>query len=160
MPKVLADIEYLSEKTINPSFVMQDYGTPSIRHGEYQTHSMNVKDARLYDEPLTLDEHGFCLLNHKTQFSDFNSDSSIIENYYPEITSLIKSVTGASQVEIIDHTIRISEQQEGIRGIATHVHNDYTKQSAPQRLKEHLGDIAGTRFLKKNVSCSLTFGGH
>ena len=156
MSDTQADIEYLDEKEINPSFTMQDYGTPSIRHGEYQTYSMNVKDAREYDQAFTLDEHGFCFLNHPSliqngQTSNFDSDSNIIENYYPEITSLVKSVTGAGQVEIIDHTIRVSEQQDGVRGIATHVHNDYTDQSAPQRLREHLGNLAGNRFLEKRV---------
>lgn len=146
-----ADIEYLSEKAINPSVIMQDYGTPNIRHGEYQAHSMNVKDARQHDKAFTLDEHGFCFLNHTTQTSDFDSDNNIIENYYPEIVALVKSATGANQVEIIDHTIRISEQQEGVRGIATHVHNDYTEQSAPQRLREHLGNVAGASFLQKHV---------
>ena len=111
----------------------------------------NVKDARQHDEKFTLDEHGFYLLNHTTQISDFDSDSNIINNYYPEITALVKSATGASQIEIIDHTIRVSEQQEGVRGIATHVHNDYTEQSGPQRLKEHLGDVASISFLKKHV---------
>jgi hypothetical protein len=151
MSDTYSNIEYLSQNTINPSFIMQDYGTPNIRHGEYQTHSMEVTDARHIDEAFTLDEHGFRFLNHKTKISDFDNDSNIRENYYPEISALVKAITGASQVEIIDHTIRLSERRDGIRGIATHVHNDYTEQSAPQRLIEHLGDIAGASFLKRRV---------
>ena len=112
---------------------------------------MKVRDARQQDNAFTLDEHGFSFLNHRTGVSNFESDSHIREHYYPEIIALLKSVTGASQVEIIDHTIRVSEQQEGVRGIANHVHNDYTDQSAPERLKEHIGDVAGTEFLRKHT---------
>jgi hypothetical protein len=151
MPDTQADIEYLSQNSISPSFIMQDYGTPNIRHGEYQTHSIKVRDARQINEVFTLDEHGFHFLNHKTKISNFNSESNIRENYYPEIAALVKLATDANQVEIIDHTIRMSDQQDGGRGIATHAHNDYTNQSAPQRLKEHLGDIASASFFKKRV---------
>lgn len=151
MSDTYADIEYLSQNTTNPSFIMQDYGTPNIRHGEYQTHSMKVRDARQINKPFTLDEHGFRFLSHKTKTGNFDSEGNIREYYYPEIVTLVKSVTGANLVEIIDHTIRVSKQQDGVRGIATHVHNDYTEQSAPQRLKEHLGDIAGAAFLKRHA---------
>ena len=43
MSDTYADIEYLDQKSMKPSFIMQDYGTPNIRHGEYQTHSMECK---------------------------------------------------------------------------------------------------------------------
>jgi hypothetical protein len=151
MSNTQADIQYLKQNTYNPLFIIQDYGTPSIRHGEYQTYSMKVTDGRQISESFTFDKHGFQFLNHTTQISDFENESNIKENYYHEIVALVKATTGAKQVEIIDYTIRVSEQQDGVRGIATHVHNDYTEQSAPGRLKKHLGDIAGTDFLRKRV---------
>ncbi len=58
--------------------------------------------------------------------------------------ALIKRETGANRVEIFDHTRRaVSEEIRKARMIrepASTVHNDYTADSGPKRLKDHFVD--------------------
>ena len=71
----------------------------------------------------------------------------------PEVEELIKKHSGASDVVVFDHTIRVSDEKAqqvaGARPPVKGVHNDYTEKSAPRRLREIVGDEEAERRMKK-----------
>jgi hypothetical protein len=84
---------------------------------------------------------------------DFTDDAERKRVYDPEVQALIKKHSGASEVIVFDHTIRVSdeEMQKAVdaRPTVKSVHNDYTEASAPRRLREIVGDAEAERRLKK-----------
>ena len=146
-----AYVEYLHPNTEKPAFIMREYGVPSIRTGQYLQKEVLIHDARASGSTFTLDEHGFTLLEQATNVSDFSDENTIAQCYYPEIASLVKSVMGASRIDVVDHTVRHSGRVAGVRQIASHVHNDYTEASCPQKLREHLGEAHANDLLERRV---------
>jgi hypothetical protein len=86
--------------------------------------------------------------------NDFTSESERKTIYDREVAELIKLHSGASEVLVFDHTIRIGDAEAqkaaNARPPVHGVHNDYTENSAPQRLRDILGDAeAEKRFAKR-----------
>ena len=55
---------------------------------------------------------------------------------------MIRQATGASSVHVFDHTVRVENEDkrtaEQVREPVLFVHNDYTKESGPQRVRDFL----------------------
>ena len=66
--------------------------------------------------------------------------------YYPECERLMQEATGARRVVAFDHIVRNAAKAavkgSGIKMPAGRVHNDYTAWSAPQRVRDLMGDEA------------------
>jgi hypothetical protein len=111
-------------------------------------HPVIVHDARPIARNLSLDRQGFELIEHRSAVRDFYDEDELRRVYYPEAKRLVAAATGASRVIIFDHTIRrrqwgAEDRAAGIpRQPATRVHNDYTDISAPQRIRDLMGDEA------------------
>ena len=90
-----------------------------------------------------LDTHGFVFVEHQTKMRDFADEAERSRVYNPEVEALIKKHSGAAEVVVFDHTIRIGDEQAqaatGARPPVKGVHNDYTEASAPRRLQEIVG---------------------
>jgi hypothetical protein len=114
-------------------------GMPA-RSGEPDPRPMTIVNGRGIE--TSLDREGFVLRQAKTAVSDFYDAEEVKRVYYPETERLLKEATGAREVLIFDHTVRNTapEQQSGrrVRGPASRVHNDYTEDSAPQRVRDLL----------------------
>ena len=149
MSTIVADLEHVIAGAKRPAIIMQEYGTPSIYEAEYEMRSTRIADGRKAANQFNLDEHGFAFLNRPTAVTDFDDEAVIRSDYYSEIEDLIKAETGAARIDIFDHTIRHSAIKPGVRGVASHVHNDYTEWSLPQKLKDHLGYATATEILKR-----------
>jgi hypothetical protein len=116
---------------------------------EFRPHEMTVRDGRPLRHTFTLDTHGFCFVDHPTRVADFTSEAERSRVYDAEVQALIKQCSGASDVVVFDHTLRIgdaaAQQATGARPPVKSVHNDYTERSAPKRLREILGDEEAQR---------------
>jgi hypothetical protein len=114
---------------------------------------MVVHDGRPMRHTFDLDTHGFVFVDHHTRVRDFTSEEERKGVYDPEIQALIKKHSGASDVVVFDHTIRITDDESqrvsGARPTVKGVHNDYTEESAPRRLREIVGDEEAERRLRK-----------
>jgi hypothetical protein len=135
-----------SEKLVNETF-----GPNNIRRRKTGTHElkqMPVHNGRLFADQLSLDEHGFIFLEHRTKVANFFDPAELESVYYPEVEQLIKSASGASRVVIFDHTLRSGDEAEReeklIREPVLSAHNDYTEWSGPNRVREILPDEAET----------------
>lgn len=118
-------------------------GVP-LRNGQYAAQTVPMHDGRPLIDSLSLDRHGFELRTHASAVSDFRDDDLIRTRYYPEVAQLVKNATGAARVLVFDHNVRLgaTDRPNGIREPVKRVHNDYTEVSAPQRIRDLMGDEA------------------
>jgi len=140
---VTVDIPYTvdtGEKLVNETF-----GPSNIRRrrtGTQELKRVTVRNGRLLVNQLSLEEHGFVFVEHKTKVTDFFDAAQLESVYYPEVEQLIKRMSGASRVVIFDHTLRSGDEAERetrlIREPVLSAHNDYTEWSGPQRVRDIL----------------------
>jgi len=155
-----ARLNYLAEATPKPVNFAYDppAGVPR-RSGKYVERSVLIHNGREMLDELSLDTNGFVLTEHETGVKDFYDLDEVKSVYYPEVERLIKRVTGAERVVIFDHIVRnpvLAERGEkGARPPAKMVHNDYSLESGPRRVRDHLPEEAErllrNRFAEINV---------
>lgn len=139
----LTFIEPMAEKPYSYNYDPPP-GVPA-RNTQPETHDVKVLDARPVIDSLSLDREGFVLLRHPTTAADLYDEEQIAKVYYPECARLIKEYTGAKRVIVFDHIVRNAARMakgNQIKGYAGRVHNDYTAWSAPQRVRDLMGDEA------------------
>lgn len=112
-----------------------------------------IRDARPIADRLSVEEQGFALLEHDTKVSDFYDRTEVEAVYDPEIEWLLATTTAAEKVVIFDHTIRsvpkVREGAKGYREPVRRAHNDYTENSGPRRVRDHLERKEAERRLKR-----------
>jgi hypothetical protein len=54
--------------------------------------SVEVRDITGEEDKYTLDSHGFQLLHHETQVTDFREVEVLRKDYFPEIEQVLKDV--------------------------------------------------------------------
>jgi hypothetical protein len=152
--------------TIRASFnYVVDTGVPAVRYidwpemehkaipPQYRQYEMAVRNGRPLRDTFKLDVHGFVFVDHPTQVTDFTDETQRATVYDREVRELIKKHSGASEVVVFDHTLRVSDEagQKAIdaRPTVKGVHNDYTENSAPRRLREIVGDVEAERRFQK-----------
>lgn len=120
---------------------------------EFRLHEMTVRDGRPIRGTFDIDTHGFCFVDHVTKVKDFTSEAERTSVYDAEVKALIMKHTGASDVVVFDHTVRIGDEAAqkatNARPPVKSVHNDYTERSAPKRLREIVGDAEAERLMQK-----------
>ena len=130
---------------------------PEMEHNavppEYELHEMTIRNGRPLRDRFDLDIHGFVFVDHHTKVKDFTDETERKRVYDPEVQALIKKHSGASGVVVFDHTIRVTDDESqrvsGARPTVKGVHNDYTEDSAPRRLREIVGDAEAERRFKR-----------
>jgi len=155
-----------STETIHAMFnYIVDTGVPPVRYidwpemehkaipPQYRQYEMAVRNGRPLAHTFSLDVHGFVFARHDTTMRDFTDEAERKRVYDVEVQALIRKHSGASDVVVFDHTLRVSDEagQKAIdaRPTVKGVHNDYTETSAPRRLREIVGDAEAERRLKK-----------
>jgi hypothetical protein len=132
-------------------FMSPNHAQANERTGEFEMVDLDISDARALGEDLQLDREGFELASCPTAVTDFYDAGQIEKIYYPECIALLKIRTGASDVHIFDHTLRVQDeatrQMYGTRLPVPVVHNDYTEKSGPQRVKDLLDEEKANKFL-------------
>ena len=117
-----------------------------LRNTESIEYQVTVHDARAAGDALSLDREGFVLVHRKTAASDLYDEDIIKSVYYPECERLMCEAAGAKRVVAFDHIVRNAAKAEisgsGVKLPAGRVHNDYTNWSAPQRVRDLMGDEA------------------
>ena len=142
-----------------------DTGIPPVRYidwpemahkavaPQYRLHEMNVRNGRPLRQSFDIDTHGFVFVDHPTQVQDFTDAAQRKNVYDAEVQALIRKHSGAADVLVFDHTLRVSDEQGqqslNARPTVKGVHNDYTEASAPRRLRDILGDAEAERRFKK-----------
>ena len=112
----------------------------------YEQHVVRMWNGRKSDENFQLGVHGFGFVNRATAVGNFYDGDEVKRVYYPEVAALIAEHSGATHVEVFDHTIRAADQniveEQHVRKPVMGAHNDYTDASARRRLRDILPEEA------------------
>jgi len=149
LPHVEGVLNYLGPTPEKPMNLAYDPlpGVPRST-GDPEPHRMTIYDARPVATRMSLDSEGLALVEHHSAVRDFYDEDELRRVYYPEAERLVAEVTGASRVLVFDHTIRrrvwggIDRAVGTPRQPVTIVHNDYTVNSGPQRVRDLMGEEA------------------
>jgi hypothetical protein len=138
-----ASLNYIAASSEKPVYYAYEPppGVPRVS-GRFVAQTMPIRNARTTPDEFSLDKQGFELTRHETSVVDFYDREEVKRVYYPEVEQLLKAATGAAKVVIFDHQVRcLPMAQRGERGAqeyAKAVHNDYTANSGPRRVRDHL----------------------
>jgi hypothetical protein len=146
LDSVVAPLNFLAPMAEKP--VAYNYEPPPgvpQRTGRSVEYQVPIRNARPLIGQLSLDKEGFVLLHHQTAVANFYDEDQIKSIYYPECERVMKAATGAARVVAFDHIVRnaaVSAKGNDIKIPAKRVHNDYTAWSAPQRVRDLMGEEA------------------
>ena len=146
LDSIVAPLNFLVPMAEKP--VAYNYEPPPgapVRTGKNVEYQVAIRDARPLIDRLSLDKEGFVLLHHQTAVTNFYDEEQIRRVYYPECERVMQQATGAARVVAFDHIVRnaaMSAKDKIIKIPAKRVHNDYTAWSAPQRVRDLMGDEA------------------
>jgi hypothetical protein len=134
-----ATIHYIKRGPEKPVFyrIEPPPGVPQW-NGIDDPRSVPIEDARGREAEFTLDRNGFTLVKAPTAVGNFYDPEEIKRVYYPEVETLLRDQVGASRVIIFDHNVR-NASRPGLPPPSRQVHNDHTVNSAPRRVRDHLG---------------------
>lgn len=150
---VLAPINFMAHAQAEKPrvFMSADHAQPNERLGTFEEAAVEMHDARALTPAASLDVQGFELATMPTAMTDFYDEARIEAAYYPEIIAFLKRATGATDVHIFDHTVRV--QDDGKRAATAKrlpvliAHNDYTETSGPKRVRDVMDAATADRYL-------------
>lgn len=161
LPSVKTTVQFTMDDGITPVSIVRDLGQgPDSRKGSYVDHEISIYDGRPIANDLSLDKNGFTLTRFPTAVTDFYNDEEVRSVYYPEMEEIVKQATGCSEVIVFDHTIRVdnenTQKSRKVRGPVKNMHNDFTRNSAPQRVRDLFpADEAEARLSKRFGSINV-----
>jgi hypothetical protein len=134
---------FIDTETMPVSLVGAPGGSDQrIGGGRPDPHRVVIRNGRLDADHFALERNGFRFVRHATGVVDFFDEDEVRRVYYPEMAELVKAESGASRVEVFDHTLRTADDElreaRKIREVVRRVHNDYTEWSGPQRVRTFL----------------------
>jgi hypothetical protein len=148
-PKTVeAPLNYLREvPSEKPAFYIRVPVPENPRRGpQLGPRTMAIHDARPLRDGLSLDTEGVVLVDSPTMFRDFYDPDRVRASYFPEVETLVKQKTGAIRVIAFDHNLRskalVEENRYDAQLPVLFAHNDYTEDSAPQRVRDLFPDEA------------------
>jgi len=120
--------------------------------GEYEDRLVSIENARSFADELALDVEGSALVRCRSTVTDFFDEAQVLSRARPEAAELVKAITGASRVQVFDHTIRRrsgdADYAPGLpRQPASWVHVDQTLASGRKRVREIMGAETETLLL-------------
>ena len=153
---VQARVQYVIPAATKP--VSYEYEPPPgvpRRSATFREHRIPIHDARQLVVQPTLDAQAFAFRRQPTRVSNFYDTAEVEAIYYPELERLLMDATGARSILIFDHTVRgdaaSSRNGQKIHEPVHRVHNDYTPQSGPRRVRDLLPSGTADRLLRYRV---------
>jgi hypothetical protein len=153
---VLATLNYTRGGGGKPTSYMYDRpaGVPGIEERN-EPHQIAIHNARPLLETLSLDLQGFEVAHGTTAVSDFDDAAELKRTYDQEVADLVLAKTGAKRALVFDHTVRRigGDDSSAAKRKPVHVvHNDYTKWSGPQRVRDLLPEKEAQQALKRRFA--------
>jgi len=155
--EVAATLNFLVKGEGKPQvFMAAKHYQANTRTGAFRDCPLAIHDARRLAPSPALDREGFALARFPTKMTDFYDDDAVKRVYYPEVEAFLKRETGAAEVFIFDHTLRVQDDRKraemAVRLPVRVVHNDYTEKSGPQRVRDLLEPAMAARFLARRFA--------
>ncbi|MGF7171809.1 hypothetical protein FHS91_003511 [Sphingobium xanthum] len=125
------------------------------KNGSYsfgmEDHAMHVRNARMAE--TSFDTHGFALVKHPVDI-DFADMADVEKRYYPQVSRIVKEMTGASEVFPFLGILRGGEDAKG-GGPALSAHVDFNEPAlrewAARLMPDRADEFAGKRLVNINV---------
>ncbi len=108
---------------------------------------VHLHDLRETDGILSFAKDSLAFANFPTSVVTFDHSNDWKEIYNQELSNLLMRETGAKEVIIFDHTVRVDDENAK-RKPARNVHGDYSARGAHQRLVDLLGPKAAKEWQK------------
>ena len=142
---VEGSLRFLAPMAHKPSIQVPVPGAAShitMAESHYEDRPVQIHDARAVADELSLDREGFVLTRRDSAMGDFYDDEAVRSVFYPEVVEQVKELTGASEVLVFDHTIRVRSEENrierAVREVVRVLHCDFTVKSGPQRVRDLL----------------------
>lgn len=148
---VRAELLFADPEGEAPSVIIPKDDQGTTRRGGLDLREVLIASGRDAASSFTLDKEGFAFVSGASAVRNFEDDAEVEQVYYPEIRKLVAAATGAAEVEIFDHTLRVTDPQTSYRRPASHAHNDYTEESGPNRLSDMIGEERAQAWLKDRL---------
>ncbi|HET6157613.1 MAG TPA: CmcJ/NvfI family oxidoreductase [Dongiaceae bacterium] len=153
---VLAEINYTRRGGPKPAVYLYDTPEPhpSIEERN-EPHQVAIHSARPLLETLSVDAQGFALTHGHTAVRNFDDPAELKAVYDTEVAGLVMAKTGARRAVVFDHTVRRigGDDKSSTRRAPVYVaHNDYTKWSGPQRVRDLLPEDQADAALKRRFA--------
>lgn len=153
---VVAQINYTRPGGPKPAAYLYE-APPGVEqvHERNEAHQVAIYDARPLLGTWSLDVQGFGYTRGTTSVRNFNDTGEVKAKYDSEVAEIVKRATGARHALVFDHTIRRiggTDNSAQTRAPVHVAHNDYTKWSGPQRLRDLLPDDQAEQALKRRFS--------
>jgi hypothetical protein len=126
--EVRSTIDYL----VQSSRINRRFWAPGreLNTGIYAPYEVTLRNARLA-APFSLDQHGFCLAQHRTDISDWNQNYNADTPYAAQVREVAQRLTAADLVVPMGGMLRASGQTTStIQPPAAEAHVDFTQRSA------------------------------
>lgn len=156
-PFVEASLCYVVDTGEKPVIYPSEAGGRAERRtGKNQHRKVSIANGYAAHTGFSLESTGFVFTRHDTAVCDFYDEEEVVSVYDAEVASLVKSLAGAADVMVIDHTRRAgaaaTRTERRVREPAIMVHNDYTPRSGPQRVRDLLPEHEAERRLERRVA--------
>ncbi len=149
-----AKLNYIVDDGTKPVHYIYDDREDHAYPGTYREYDVTIRNGRPLRDSFSLDVNGFAFLDHASAVKDFYDADEVKKVYYPETEALIKAQIDASRVIMFDHTFRLEDEklraEKMTRKPVMRVHNDYTDESGPQRVRDLLPADEAEALLKKH----------
>jgi hypothetical protein len=134
--EVQASIQYL----VATSRINRRFWAPGaeLNTGVYAPYPVTIRNARLAEETIELDKHGFCLARHRTKVVDFSDATTVTQVYPGEVAAFVRELTGADIVAALGGMMRSAGRTgPGCQPPAGEAHVDFNARSA-RRIADRL----------------------
>lgn len=153
---VTAELNYIKpDSTITPEVVYSGGDAPQSYNEAYAFMAAPIFDGRAHSGAFDIHTQGFQLVTSPTQASGFDTQETVEGAYYDEVKAIVRDTTGAKEVFVFDHIVRLGEKNSR-RKPAHHLHNDYSERTAHIRAEERIGtarfaELKDRRMIQINV---------
>jgi len=159
---VLSSVQFTVNTGETPVSLVKNPGEGAEdRKGTFEWRDIVVHDARPMADQIDLDGEGFEFVNYETAVENFLDDDEVRRVYYPEMERLVIEATGCAKVIVFDHTVRVGDEAKQaahkVRAPVRVVHNDFTLDSAPQRVRDFLPENEAEAALQRRFAIIQTW---
>lgn len=135
MSRAAAQVEAQIDYLVPTSRINRRFWAPGreLNTGVYAPYPVTIRNARLAG-PFTLDEHAFCLAQHRTAAGDWESQYAPDSAYAAEVAEVARHLAGADQVIPLGGMLRdAAATSPTVQPPAAEAHVDFTERCAERR---------------------------
>ena len=145
LENVHSELNYLDSSVIKPEYFLYKLASGTQpRPPKPNKKILPIYDLRGHTNNATLDNNGFEFVTHPLPTLDYFDQSAVQKEYYSQCCQYVAQAMGASHVHAFDHNIRDKTladlKQSNVFPPVRFIHNDYTEESAPVRVREIMGE--------------------